>query len=78
MPDLSACGEPVFYRRSKIQKAYWNKFPAGAYFIYPDRKNYVGLHVDEWINDEEHYVYLYQPQEEKAFADFFTTQFQMK
>ena len=27
VPDLSGCGDPVYYRRSEIHKAYRNKYP---------------------------------------------------
>ena len=34
VPDLSGCGEPVYYRRSEILKAYRNKYPTDAFIIY--------------------------------------------
>ena len=33
VPDLSGCGEPVYYRRSEILKAYRNKYPTDAFII---------------------------------------------
>ena len=41
VPDLSGCGEPVYYRRSEILKAYRNKYPTDAFIIYPDKKSYI-------------------------------------
>ena len=38
VPDLSGCGDPTFYRRSEILKAYRNKYPTEAFIIYPDKK----------------------------------------
>ena len=37
VPDLSGCGDPTFYRRSEILKAYRNKYPTDAFVIYPDK-----------------------------------------
>ena len=45
VPDLSGCGDPVYYRRSEIHKAYRNKYPTDAFIIYPDRKGYIGIHI---------------------------------
>lgn len=39
VPDLSGCGDPTFYRRSEILKAYRNKYPTDAFVIYPDKKD---------------------------------------
>ena len=36
-PDLSGCGDPTYYRRSEILKAYRNKYPTDAFIIYPDK-----------------------------------------
>ena len=38
VPELSGCGDPVYYRRSEILKAYRNKYPTDAFIIYPDKK----------------------------------------
>ena len=38
VPDLSGCGDPTYYRRSEILKAYRNKYPTDAFIIYPDKK----------------------------------------
>lgn len=38
VPDLSGCGEPTYYRRSEILKAYRNKYPTDAFVIYPDKR----------------------------------------
>lgn len=37
VPDLSGCGDPTFYRRSDILKAYRNKYPTDAFVICPDQ-----------------------------------------
>lgn len=78
VPDLSGCGDPVYYRRSEIHKAYFNKYPVDAFIIYPDRKGYVGIRACEWLDDESLYVYISQPEELKAFTDFFMTKFKTK
>ena len=41
VPDLSGCGDPTYYRRSEILKAYRNKYPTDAFIIYPDKKGYI-------------------------------------
>lgn len=33
VPDLSGCGDPTYYRRSEILKAYRNKYPTDAFII---------------------------------------------
>lgn len=38
VPDLSGCGDPTYYRRSEILKAYRNKYPTDAFIIYPDKR----------------------------------------
>ena len=38
VPDLSGCGDPTYYRRPEILKAYRNKYPTDAFIIYPDKK----------------------------------------
>lgn len=78
VPDLSGCGDPQFYRRSEIHKAYQNKYPTDAFIIYPDRKGYIGINVCDWLEDEKLYVYVSQEEEVKAFTDFFLHTFQTK
>lgn len=78
VPDLSGCGDPVYYRRSEIHKAYFNKYPVDAFIIYPDHKGYVGIRACDWLEDESLYVYISQPDELKAFTDFFMTRFKTK
>ena len=38
VPDLSGCGDPTYYRRSELLKAYRNKYPTDAFIIYPDKR----------------------------------------
>jgi hypothetical protein len=71
VPDLSGCGEPVYYRRSEILKAYRNKYPTDAFIIYPDKKSYIGIHAYDWLEDETLYVYVSQEKELAAFTEFF-------
>ena len=78
VPDLSGCGDPVYYRRSEIHKAYRNKYPTDAFIIYPDRKGYIGINAYDWLEDESLYVYVSQEAELKAFTDFFMARFQTK
>lgn len=78
VPDLSGCGNPTYYRRSEILKAYQNKFPTDAFIIYPDRKGYIGINICDWLEDEKLYVYVSQETEVKAFTEFFLTQYQTK
>lgn len=78
VPDLSGGGEPVFYRRSEILKAYQNKYPTDAFIIYPDRKGYIGINVCDWLEDEKLYIYVSQEAEVKAFTDFFLNHFKTK
>ena len=33
VPDLCGCGDPTYYRRSEILKAYRNKYPTDAFII---------------------------------------------
>ena len=56
VPDLSGCGDPTYYRRSEILKAYRNKYPTDAFIIYPDRKSYIGINAYDWLEDEKLYV----------------------
>ena len=78
VPDLSGCGDPVYYRRSEIHKAYQNKYPVDAFIIYPDRKGYIGINAYDWLEDESLYVYVSQEEELKAFTEFFMTKFKTK
>ena len=78
VPDLSGCGEPTYYRRSEILKAYRNKYPTDAFIIYPDRKSYIGINAYDWLEDEKLYVYVSQDEELAAFTEFFKTHFATK
>ena len=78
VPDLSGCGDPVYYRRSEIHKAYRNKYPTDAFIIYPDRKGYIGINAYDWLEDESLYVYVSQEEELKAFTEFFMTKIKTK
>ena len=78
VPDLSGCGDPTYYRRSEIHKAYRNKYPTDAFIIYPDRKGYIGINIYDWLDDEKLYVYVSQEEAVKAFTDFFLNRFQTK
>ena len=77
-PDLSACGDPTYYRRSEILKAYRNKYPTDAFIIYPDRQSYIGINAYDWLEDEKLYVYVSQDEELAAFTEFFKTHFATK
>ena len=77
-PSLSGCGEPTYYRRSEILKAYRNKYPSDAFIIYPDRKGYIAINAYDWLEDEKLYVYVSQEDELAAFTDFFTKSFATK
>ena len=76
--DLSGCGDPSWYRRSEILKAYRNKYPTDAFIIYPDRKSYIGINAYDWLDDESLYVYVSQEAELAEFTDFFTNRFAKK
>ena len=78
VPDLSGCGDPTYYRRSEILKAYRNKYPPDAFIIYPDRKSYIGINAYDWLEDEKLYVYVSQDEELAAFTEFFKTHFATK
>ena len=78
VPDLSGCGDPTYYRRSEILKAYHNKYPTDAFIIYPDRKGYIGINAYDWLEDEKLYVYVSQDDELAAFTDFFMNTFATK
>ena len=78
VPDLSSCGDPTFYRRSEILKAYRNKYPTDAFVIYPDKKGYIAINAYDWLDDESLYVYVSQEAELAAFTDFFMNHFTKK
>lgn len=78
VPDLSGCGEPVYYRRSEILKAYRNKYPTDAFIIYTDKKGYIGINAYDWLDDEKLYVYVLQEAELAAFTDYFMNHFATK
>ena len=78
VPDLYGCGDPTYYRRSEILKAYRNKYPTDAFIIYPDRKSYIGINAYDWLEDEKLYVYVSQDEELAAFTEFFKTHFATK
>ena len=78
VPDLSSCGDPTFYRRSEILKAYRNKYPTDAFVIYPDKKGYIAINAYDWLDDESLYVYVSQEAELAAFTEFFMNRFTKK
>ena len=78
VPDLSGCGEPAYYRRSEILKAYRNKYPTDAFVIYPDKKGYIAINACDWLDDESLYVYVSQEQELSDFTAFFMNSFAKK
>lgn len=78
VPDLSGCGDPTWYRRSEILKAYRNKYPTDAFVIYPDRKGYLAINAYDWLEDEKLYVYVSQEKELADFTAFFTERFTKK
>ena len=71
VPDLSGCGDPTYYRRAEILKAYRNKYPTDAFIIYPDKRSYIGINAYDWLEDESLYVYVSQEAELAAFTEFF-------
>ena len=78
VPDLSGCGEPTWYRRDEILKAYRNKYPTDAFVIYPDRHGYIAINAYDWLEDEKLYVYVSQEAELADFTTFFTERFAKK
>ena len=78
VPDLSGCGDPTYYRRSEILKAYRNKYPTDAFIIYPDKNSYIGINAYDWLDDESLYVYVSQEEELKEFTEFFMSSFAKK
>ena len=77
-PDLYGCGDPTYYRRAEILKAYRNKYPTDAFIIYPDKRSYIGINAYDWLEDESLNVYVSQEEELKAFTDFFLNRFATK
>ena len=78
VPDLSGCGEPTWYSRAEILKAYRNKYPTDAFVIYPDRHGYIAINAYDWLEDEKLYVYVSQEAELADFTTFFTERFAKK
>lgn len=78
VPDLSGCGEPTWYRRAEILKAYRNKYPTDAFVIYPDRHGYIAINAYDWLEDEKLYVYVSQEAELADFTTFFNSRFTKK
>ena len=78
VPTVSGCGDPTYYRRSEILKAYRNKYPTEAFIIYPDKKSYIGINAYDWLDDEKLYVYVSQEEELAAFTEFFMKKFATK
>ena len=78
VPDLSGCGDPTYYRRAEILKAYRNKYPTDAFIINPVKRSYIGINAYDWLEDESLYVYVSQEEELKAFTDFFLIRFATK
>lgn len=78
VPDLSGCGEPTWYRRAEILKAYRNKYPTDAFVIYPDRHGYIAINAYDWLEDEKLYVYVSQEAELADFTAFFNRRFAKK
>ena len=78
VPDLSGCGEPVYYRRSEILKAYRNKYPTDAFIIYPDKKSYIASTPMTGWRTKHLYVYVSQEKELAAFTEFFMNCFATK
>ena len=78
VPDLSGRGDPTYYRRSDILKAYRNKHPTDAFVIYPDKSGYIAINAYDWLEDETLYVYVSQEEELSAFTDFFMNRFLKK
>ena len=78
VPDLSGCGEPTWYRRAEILKAYRTTYPTDAFVIYPDRHGYIAINAYDWLEDEKLYVYVSQEAELADFTTFFTERFTKK
>ena len=78
VPDLSGCGEPVYYRRADILKAYRNRYPTDAFVVYPDSRGYIAINAYDWLEDESLYIYVSQEEELAAFTKFFLERFTKK
>ena len=78
VPDLSGCGDPAYYRRSEILKAYRNKYPTDAFVIYPDRKGYIAINAYDWLEDESLYVYVSQEEPLAAITDYLLNRYATK
>ena len=78
VPDLSGCGEPVYYRRADILKAYRNRYPTDAFVIYPDSRGYIAINAYDWLEHESLYIYVSQEEELAAFTKFFLERFAKK
>ena len=78
VPDLSGCGDPTYYRRAEILKAYRNKYPTDAFVIYPDKRGYIAINAYDWLEDEKLYVYVSQDEALAAFTEFFMNQIDKK
>ena len=68
VPDLSGCGEPVYY----------NRYPTDAFVIYPDSRGYIAINAYDWLEDESLYIYVSQEEELAAFTKFFLERFAKK
>ena len=71
-------GEPVYYRRADILKAYRNRYPTDAFVIYPDSRGYIAINAYDWLEDESLYIYVSQEEELAAFTKFFLERFAKK
>ena len=78
VPDLSGCGEPVYYRRADILKASRNRYPTDAFVVYPDSRGYIAINAYDWLEDESLYIYVSQEEELAAFTKFFLERFTKK
>lgn len=77
-PELSGCGDPVIYHKSKIHKAYRSRMSGDSWVIYPDKKDYFEFYTYPLTDDESLYVYMSQDEEDKAFTQFFLNTFTIK
>lgn len=78
VPDLSGCGEPVYYRRADILKAYRNRYPTDAFVVYPDSRGYIAINAyDCWKTS--HCTSMYPRRRNwAAFTKFFLERFAKK
>ena len=77
VPDLSGCGDPTYYRRSEILKAYRNKY-LRMLLLFIQIKRVYRINAYDWLEDEKLYVYVSQADELAAFTDFFMNRFAKK